>query len=317
MPRGYRKWVEKYLTYAGIEVPPENYIGFSVLYGLAFSLIIAFLFLLNILPLKFWFLVIALPTGFEIFMHASLVTIADAKAKFVEEVLPDILRLLSANLRSGLTIDKALLLSARPEFGFLEKELKTAAKETVAGKTIERAFYELGEKVNSKLLKRTLILLTEGIARGGNLPKLLDSLAEDIREIKTLKKEVNSVVLMYVIFIFFAAGIGAPLLYSISTFLVETISKIAGSIEVKPVAMMRMPFLTFKPAAIKTSFLNMYALIAIIITSIFGGLLIGLVQEGKERAGLKYIPILLIVSLFVYFIAKMFIIRALGGMIAV
>jgi hypothetical protein len=37
---------------------------------------------------------------------------------------------------------------------------------------------------------------------------------------------------------------------------------------------------------------------------LFGGILVGLIQEGKESAGLKFTPFLIIISLSVYFVAK-------------
>jgi archaellum biogenesis protein FlaJ (TadC family) len=52
-----------------------------------------------------------------------------------------------------------------------------------------------------------------------------------------------------------------------------------------------------------------------LITSVFGGLLIGLVDEGSERAGLRFIPILLGLSLCVYFVSRIFITQILGSMI--
>jgi len=229
------------------------------------------------------------------------------------------LRLLSANIRSGLTIDKALLVSARPEFGPLERELKTASKETLSGMTIDNALFKIAYTFNSKILRRAIELLSEGINRGGNLPSLLENLGDDIRQMKVLKKEISALVTMYVIFIFFAAGIGAPLLYAVSGFLVQTLSKMGTGIENRQALGMlggRLPVTAFQITEIEPTFLDMYSLLAMMITSVFGGLLIGLVQEGSERGGLRFIPILFLLSLGIYSASKIIVASMLGGMIA-
>jgi flagellar protein FlaJ len=236
-------------------------------------------------------------------MASILALKADNRTRFIEEMIPDFLRLLSSNIRSGFTIDKALLLSARPEFGQLEKEIRQAAKETISGESTENALRRLVKKFNSDSLKRSIDLLTEGILKGGNLPDLLDNLAEDLRQIKTLRKEVKAIVMMYVIFIFFAAGIGAPLLYSVSGFLVSSMGQIGGQMQEKPIPG-NIPFVEFNIAQVDPGFLDFYAMLSILITSVFGSMLIGLVQEGKERAGIKFLPILLFLSLGIYFASK-------------
>jgi len=68
--------------------------------------------------------------------YFSLILAADARRKRVERYLPDFLILTSANLRSGLTIDKALLFASRREFGELSKLTRKAAYEIYGGKEV-------------------------------------------------------------------------------------------------------------------------------------------------------------------------------------
>jgi flagellar protein FlaJ len=252
---------------------------------------------------------------FEVFMHLILVIISDRIAKFVDDILPDALMLISANIRSGLTPDRALLLSARPEFGLLEKQIMKSAKLTFSGESIEDALQIIPKNINSKAVRRSIDLLVEGISRGGNLAKLLEGLANDIRQTKMLKKEVHAFVMMYAIFIFFAAGIGAPLLYGISSYLVETMKEMGASVKIEQVATTSVQFMTFQGIQISSDFLMLYSLSALAITSFFGGILMGLIQEGSEKAGLKFIPILLMMSYSIFFIARMIVSRIYIAMI--
>jgi MFS-type transporter involved in bile tolerance (Atg22 family) len=53
----------------------------------------------------------------------------------------------------------------------------------------------------------------------------------------------------------------------------------------------------------------LYSILSLTVTSIFGGILIGLIQEGEEKAGLRYIPLLLLFSLSIFFLARFFVTR--------
>jgi len=319
MPKGYRNWIKKYITYAGLTIPPGKYAGFSLLYGILLALSVAFtiyLFDLTLLGLTPGQLMIALGLVsfgvFEAFMHSLLVIISDRIANFTDDILPDALRLISANIRSGFTPDRALLLSARPEFGPLEKQIIKTAKLTFSGEPLEDALQTMPKKINSNALKRSVDLLVEGMQRGGNIASLLDGLSDNIRQTKILKREVQAFVMMYAIFIFFAAGIGAPLLYGISSFLVETMKEIGGVTDVNAALPGSMKFMAFAGVKVETEFLMLYMISAISVTSIFGGLIMGLIQEGSEKAGLKFIPVLFGISITMFFLVRMFVMKVFG-----
>jgi hypothetical protein len=76
-----------------------------------------------------------------------------------------------------------------------------------------------------------------------------------------------------------------------------------------------MKFMTFQVVTIDQQFLMYYITISLCITSFFGGLLMGLIQEGKEKAGLRYIPILLMISLTVFFVTRFLIVEIFGTIV--
>jgi len=322
MPKGYRNWMENYLTYAGFTISPYKYAGFSLLYGILLALSTVFsvyMFGLTLLGLTTGQLMIVFGLisffVFEAFMHSLLIVVSDKIANFTDDILPDALRLISANIRSGFTPDRALLLSARPEFGPLKEQIIKTAKLTFSGEALEDAIQVMPKKINSNALKRSVDLLVEGMQRGGNISNLLDGLSDDIRQTKILKREVQAFVMMYAIFIFFAAGIGAPLLYGISSFLVETMKEIGGATETAAAMPGSMQFMAFTGIKVETQFLMLYMISALSITSIFGGLIMGLIQSGTEKAGLKFIPILFGVSITVFFVVRLFVTRIFGIMV--
>ncbi|MCS7123461.1 MAG: type II secretion system F family protein, partial [Candidatus Aenigmarchaeota archaeon] len=269
-------------------------------------------FFVSILALFFTknlFSLIILPLLFLVSFLLTLVTlnlIADKKARFSEEVLPDLLQLMASNIRAGLTPDKALALSARPEFGILEKEIRNVASKSIAGKPFEEALLELTKKIKSRLIERTVNLIIEGIKKGGEIAKLLEQTANDIRDLKTMKKEISSQVGMYVIFIFIATGIVSPMLFSFSTHLIDTLQTISKEVKIEGgvTAFAQFKFLRFGTATISVDFVKIYALSTSLITSFFSSLIIGLLKEGREKAGIKYIPILAILNVSIFFTSQ-------------
>jgi flagellar protein FlaJ len=301
----------KNLVYADLNIAPEKFITLSFLYSFSISIL---LFSLVFVGMSFGYL-IAILCFFviEFIINLIIVLIGDRRGSYAETVLPDALQLMSANIRSGLTPDKALLFAARPEFGVLEKQIKLAASKAVAGESIEESLLSLGNKIKSRIITRTFTLIVEGMKKGGEIASLLEQTADDIRDLKMLKKEVSAQVGMYTILIFIAIGFATPLLFAFSTHLVATMSAISSTIAVpQSASYTALGPLQLSIVHISSDFLKTYSLITLTFTAIFGSLLIGMLQEGKEKAGVKYIPILLTLDITIYFGARMLLSSLIG-----
>ncbi len=123
IPRNVLKAFKNELTYAGIDLDEKNFVGFVFVFG--FATAIAAGFALNFFFSLHFF--IGFITGFILTVggiYYLLNQAGDSKARFVEKILPDALQLIASNMKSGLTTEKALLVSSRPEFGALAIELK-------------------------------------------------------------------------------------------------------------------------------------------------------------------------------------------------
>ena len=111
---------------------------------------------------------------------------------------------MASNLKSGLTVDRALLMSARPEFGPFEEELNIVGKEITIGKELDVALTNMTKRIKSDKLEKTIALIVSGLRSGGRLSSLLEQTAENLRRQKLVEDKVRSNVLMYLIFIFVA-----------------------------------------------------------------------------------------------------------------
>lgn len=311
MPQALVKRYKELLNYAHIEVDEYKFLGFIMLGVLGVALVIALdLAALFDFPLFLTFFLSFFVMHIAIYLWLLLK--ADAKALFVERSLPDALQLMASNLKAGLTVDKALFLSSRPEFGPLKDELDKVGKEVTVGKRLPDALIGMTKRIKSEKLNKTVSLIITGIKSGGQLAPLLEQTSKNLRSQELVEAKVKSSVKMYVIFIFVAVCFGAPVLFGLSSLLVSVLKLSLQDIDVPATVGVSTP-LSIHQVTISEDFIIFFIVISLITTSILGSLILGLISTGKEKDGVKYIPFIIAATLLVFFIVRILIRSLLGG----
>jgi len=246
---------------------------------------------------------------------------AERRKVKMERVLPDALRLIASNTKSGHTLEKAFLLSARDEFGPLAEELRLTAMEMYGGVAVEEALRNLEGRVKSEMFQETLKLLIDGIKAGGDKADLLESSAEDIRNSMELQKEIQSSIRMYAVFIVMVAVLGAPILFSVSVYMADVTTDMWDNADVGSVGdqgggiSSQIGFeLDFSAPDVDVEFFRSFAYMAIITTNIFAALIISEIRNGNVKSGIKYAPLFCTLSLIIFVATNAGIGSALSGM---
>lgn len=233
------------------------------------------------------------------------------RIKKIEEVFPDFLQLVASNLRAGMTVDRAMILSARPEFAPLDKEIFQTGKDISTGKPIGLALKAMSDRINSENVTKTLLIILSGIRAGGNLAVLLEETSSTMRQRIVVEKKAASQVLMYVIFIFIAVAAFAPGLFGLSGVLVGTLNEMMGGISPDMIPS-DLP-VSFSSISVSEDFIFYFSLIFIIVMNIMASLVLGLVNKGSEKEGLRFLPIMLIISVGIFLITSKLLGGILGG----
>lgn len=315
----FKKALVSDLRYAGYEEIPIHIIASRIFvgaYAIGFLTFLATFFLLEaglVVSVVAW---LAATVAVEGVAHMVIIFKGDKRAAEVDKILPDALQLISSNIRSGMTIDRAIWLSARPEFGPLETEIKRVSTEILGSATIPDALSSMIMRIRSKSLDRAIRLINEGLHGGGEMAKLLDQVSLDIRNFQTMAEEVKATTTTYAIFIMMAAVVGAPLLFAISTYFIEIVHTIFATRVVSDVAVVSTGPLQLTGPSIEPGTVKTFALAALITISLFASLTVGLIRTGEERNGLKYVPLLVPAALAVFFITR-FVVSSLFGSILV
>jgi archaellum biogenesis protein FlaJ (TadC family) len=298
------EYVRMLLISCDFEYDPDKFVMKMLAYGLGLGLAVGLIFFNYSLVISaaaaFIFLF-----GFEFAIFGMMIMAANKRIEMIESALPDFLSMMASNIRSGLTYDRALLLSARKEFGPLAKEIDLAAKETLTGKPLSEAFMDITKRTNSEVLAKTIRLIVEGINSGGNLADLLETTSLDIRRFGAIRKEVAATVLIYQLFMLAAAAVGAPIIYAVTTFLVGVITSTKAKITATATeGASYLPFFKTGASTLTPDMIFWFSLAALLLTSFFGALAIGVISKGKESEGIPYFPLMLFVSYGIFFGTK-------------
>ena len=232
-----------------------------------------------------------------------------SRTQDVERVLPDFLQLTSANISAGMPIDKALWMAIRPQFGVLSYEIQEVAKATMAGESLEKALHDFTDRYQSPIVTRAVNLLLEGLAAGGEMAELLNKIAIDIQELRLMRKEMAADVMTYVLFITVATVFIAPLLFGLATQLLTIVQHIMANLNLGAggmgsTGMGGMFSFNFSEVTIKLSDFRIFCISMLCVSSFFSACIISMIRKGNVKEGFKYIPIFIVITITLYFLAS-------------
>lgn len=306
-PKPLRQIYVRNMRQAGILLSPEKYS--NSIFRICLILAGIVLIITTIFQASFFYPLIVFIV-LQIFFLFRLSLKASARIKKMEITFPEVISLMASNLRSGITIDTSFLLSARPEFDPLDKEILEAGKEISTGKDIVFALKSMSDRIGSEKISKVILLIISGLRAGGNISDLLEETAKNMREKEVLEKKTASTTLMYVIFIFFAVSVGAPALFGLSSVLVEIIINLASKMPDLSNVQTTMPF-TLTQVSISLNFVIYFSLLFITVTDFISCFVIGLVSKGEGKAGLKFFIPILVISMTLFFAIR----QILSGLI--
>ena len=224
------------------------------------------------------------------------------RTKKMETVLPDFLRLVSENLKGGMPFEKSLWGAIKPEFGVLSQEVRLAAKRVMTGTDVDEALRDFTTKYDSAMLKRSFDLIVEGMKGGGRISDVIDRVIDTIEETKELKADMAATNLSYVIFIIIIVVIVAPGLFTLSfqfLIILQGIGAQLGESGGGEASSSAVP-ISFGSVAIEPEQFKSFSKQALMVMSLFSGMIVSVISKGSIKAGIRFVPVLLLSSQFTY-----------------
>lgn len=205
-------------------------------------------------------------------------------------------------VKSGTPISKAIINLRNKYYGSLTPHIQKLANQVEVGIPVKEAFEVFSRDVQSKIIERAVVMISEAEKAGGEIEGILGSVVKSVSEIENLKKERMSavyglVVQGYIIFFIFI------IIMLIMQFKILPMTQdISGGGQ----GLENLPGLGTIGVAPKTSDITNPMLYLLIIQGLFTGLVIGKLAEGNFKAGIKHSFIMVALSLLIYTGAKVF-----------
>jgi pilus assembly protein TadC len=252
----------------------------------------------------------------SLFLHymSLYFRIAD-RTTAVEKLLPDFLSLAVSNLRAGMSPYAAFVHAARPEFGAFHDAVVVSMARMSGRGSIADALMDVSENFDSAILRRTVTLFVKGVRSGGQLVRLLNSSADEVRRIQDLRAELISSTRTYSIFLSFIVILVMPFLLAVSTNFVMVFVRLeaeTGGASSGMPAGTQMPSFSGKILITPDDMQNI-SIMTLVVIDLMVSILIGVIDRGKAIYGVKSFPVLVILSILAFTFAKAFIGSFLSG----
>lgn len=244
---------------------------------------------------------------FDVLIYAFLEYRIEKRKADMEQMLPDYLQITSANLRSGIALDRAMLLAARPEFKFLSDDIKDMNKRVFSGENFDTALKTFASRYRSYQLNHAIRMMLEALRYGGAMSDLLDQISKDLRNQQLIQKEVAGQMFMYSIFIAFAGLIAAPILYGLTSQMISVTDTVwKGILQANPGGLPTtgISFLKPQPPQISTDTYFTFAIIAIAMITGFASLIMSAISTGKALRGLRYMPVFIGIGIVIFLVMR-------------
>jgi pilus assembly protein TadC len=257
-----------------------------------------------VVPLSFFILLFL----FTVYVDTTVIS----QKEQIEKFLPDLYHNMASNMRAGMTIEQALLSASKPQFGLLAIELEYVAKKAFVGDDISVALTQFAQKYDSKILKRSVLLIIEGLNAGSEMSDLLENLALSIEEMESRRASMAANVTQYSIFIMVSVLVAAPMLFAVANQLLSIIHVVASKLTSQNVSGVGGISLSLTGEAVSSSDFFLFTCLMLFCSVTMSTIIISAIKKGNYTSGLKDLPLYWIVTLGL-FIGSHAILQALFG----
>jgi flagellar protein FlaJ len=282
--------------------PKEKRLVFAVSMSLGLLVAIlgvvgAFVLQLQNLPLE-WDQMITLGIMLGVFPPAVLEFLDLRWQRGINENIPRLLREIAESGQTGLTLVRAIEVSADRDYGPLTPELKYLVAQISWGTSLEDALRSFARRARTKLAQRTADLIAEVARSGGDTQEIMEQLNRHIWELESIDRERYGQMRPYAVVVYIAFGVflftDIMLIRSFFAQIVDLQSKVmqnaggGGSI-------------FGGMSVVDINLLKKVLFHATVVQACLGGLIAGKMSEAKLGAGLKHVVLLLLIT-FVSFL---------------
>lgn len=211
----------------------------------------------------------------------------------IDQRFPDFLRDLAENKRAGMTLTQAVVTSAKGAYGELTSEIRKMAAQIEWGVSFNEALTRFGNRVKTPMVGRASSLIVQANEAGGNVVDVLTAAANDSREIQLLLRERRTSMSIYVMIIYVSFFVFLAVIWILTAQFVPEVAKAVRGASGATVG--GLTFRAFDVQAFNDVFFH-----GALVQGLGGGLVAGVMEEGRPIAGLKHAFIMIVISYVIF-----------------
>ena len=211
------------------------------------------------------------------------------RTEAIDQKFPEFLRDLAESQRAGMTLTEAVLTASKGSYGMLTPDIRKMAAQIEWGVSFSDALERFAKRVRTPLIERTVSLIIQASSAGGNVVDVLTAAAEDAREIQQIVKERKQSMSIYVMIIYIAFAVFVGVIAVLNA---QFIPEVAKAVEkADGVSIGGLNFKKFDQDDFKILFFH-----AAVIQGLGGGIVGGVMSQGKMVFGLRHSFILVSIA---------------------
>jgi flagellar protein FlaJ len=216
----------------------------------------------------------------------------------IDKNIPRLLREIAESGRTGLTLTRAIEVSADRDYGPLTAELKRVLAQISWGSTLEEAMRTFATRARTKLAQRVATLITEVARSGGDTREIMEQVNRHIGELQSIDRERYAQMRPYAVVVYVAFGV---FLFT-DIMLIRTFFTQIQQLQSQVLQSSGGGGVFGGAGTADINLLKMILFHATIIEGIFGGIIAGKMSEAKMGAGLKHTVMLLLITFLAFYI---------------
>jgi len=199
-------------------------------------------------------------------------------------------KLASAN-ESGMSIYRAISMLAKTDTSPLKKEIRKIKANLEWGVSLGDALIRFANRLRIFEISRTVALLNEALKSSGNVTEVLTTSAKDASSAELLRRERATSMFTYVVIIYIAFFVFIGIVYVIASTFLSTLAQAAAQVQASGGLSQISILQNVDVETYRNVFMH-----AAVFQGLFGGLVAGVMGEGRISAGMKHSLIMVLIA---------------------
>lgn len=229
---------------------------------------------------------------FTVGIFALLHELNKRRVRAIERVVPDFLDRLASINDAGMSVVESLERLSRSDLDALTPELQRTWRDVEWGADVRRAFRRMDRRIDSPMVSRATVLITNAMSASGEIAPVLEIAADEARAGRRLQRERRQEMLTYLMVIYISFTVFIGIVVALTSSFIPAIDQAnLGGAGQLPGGVSAGLFSGI--GSVDTDAYELIFFHAAVIQATFSGLVAGQLGEGSVEDGAKHVVVLL------------------------